>query len=88
VNQAVNAFKTPSAGLGDHVNLVTEKVHGRTGVRLDLPDDDGPDRRPTVWVADGSGRATSTSSSSTRRTARCTRSTAAIFDYFDAMLVG
>ncbi len=44
VNQAVNAFKThlPDAS---PVNLVTEKDDGGPGVRLDLPDDDGPDRR-------------------------------------------
>ena len=44
VNQAVNAFKThlPDAS---PVNLVTEKDDRGPRLRLDLPDDDGPDRR-------------------------------------------
>ncbi len=44
VNQAANAFKAhlPDATT---VNLVTEKVSRRAGLRLDLPDDDEPHQR-------------------------------------------
>ena len=51
---------------------------GRRGprLRLDLSDDDGPDRRDDATASAASASGTSISSSSTRRTARCTRSTA------------
>ena len=75
VNQAVNAFKRhlPDAS---PVNLVTEKdTEGRVFVStyptmMGLIDE--TQRRPAALRR----RATSTSSSSTRRTARCSRSTA------------
>ena len=75
VNQAVNAFKTHLPD-SSPVNLVTEKdAEGRV-YRLDLPDDDGPDRRDATTASAASASGTSTWSSSTRRTARSTRSTA------------
>ena len=46
------------------------------GLRLDLSDDDGVDRRGAATASAVSASATSIWSSSTRRTARCTRSTA------------
>ena len=59
VNQATNAFKThlPAATT---VNLVTEKVDRRPGLRLDVPDDDEPDQRGRRRRAAASARATST----------------------------
>ena len=86
VNQAVNAFKTHLPG-ATTVNLVTEKAtDGRVYVST-YPTMMGLINESTGGSA-GSGRATSTWSSSTRRTARCTRSTGAIFEWFDSLLVG
>ena len=87
VNQAVNAFKTH---LPDVVAGQSGDREGRRGpgLRLDLPDHDGPDRRDAATGSGASASGTSISSSSTRRTAPFTRSTGAIFDYFDSLLVG
>ena len=59
VNQAVNAFKKhlPDAS---PVNLVTEKDDRGPRVRLDLPDDDGADRRDEGRRSAGSASGTST----------------------------
>ena len=61
VNQAVNAFKRhlPDAA---PVNLVTEKNARGTGIRLHVPDYDGPDRRSRRMGSGGSGWGTSISS--------------------------
>ena len=70
------------------VNLVTEKdAEGRVYVST-YPTMMGLIDEIERRAAPLRRRATSTSSSSTRRTARSTRSTGAIFDYFDSLLVG
>ena len=75
VNQAVNAFKThlPDAVAGEPGHR-----EGRRGpgLRLDLSDDDGPDRRDAGRPAALRRRPLRPGRSSTRRTARSTRSTA------------
>ena len=87
VNQAVNAFKTHLPGRRAGQPGDREGRRG-PGLRLDLPDDDGPDRRDRRRPAPLRRRATSTSIVIDEAHRSVYQKYRAIFDYFDSLLVG
>ena len=87
VNQAVNAFKThlPDALAGQSGH---REGHRGPRLRLDLPDDDGADRRDARTGSAASASGTSTSIVIDEAHRSVYQKYRAIFDYFDSLLVG
>ena len=74
--------------VGDDGEPGEREVRRGPGLRVDVPDDDGPDRPGSPTAGAGSGRATSTWSIVDEAHRSVYAKYGAIFDYFDSFLVG